>query len=290
MKTIPTILKNISITVFSLLTVLASVSCSQNADSTPATPQYDSEDSTIIAYLKVHDLLVKKFSEFSHRQIEHFKEVIGMQAFSSLLNLDFTMSSIPQKREIQYFFNKYKTDDTFYTEALETDISSELWAYFDQIYSDEIPSKAQDGTVGRYYTISELKQKYPEYDEFNLEGFRPMELINTVINEDFFGASLYADGEFNLYTLYVYYVEYKPKVYISPGRTPYKDPEYVQMIIDHVGNPTDVEVDSVLSVFYDMCSRKNSWYTNDTEGFKNFIIAYYETDLFSGADLEYVEE
>ena len=94
MKTIPTILKNISITVFSLLTVLASVSCSQNADSTPATPQYDSEDSTIIAYLKVHDLLVKKFSEFSHRQIEHFKEVIGMQAFSSLLNLDFTMSSI----------------------------------------------------------------------------------------------------------------------------------------------------------------------------------------------------
>lgn len=88
----------------------------------------------------------------------------------------------------------------------------------------------------------------------------------------------------------MYYVEYKPKVYISPGRTPYKDPEYVQMIIDHVGNPTDVEVDSVLSVFYDMCSRENPWYTNDTEGFKNFIIAYYETDLFSGADLEYVEE
>ena len=286
MKTIRTIIKNISITAFSLLTVLLSASCSQNADTTATTPQYDSEDSTIIAYLKVHDLLVNKFSAFSHRQIEHFKEVIGMHAFSSLLNLDFTMSSIPQRREIQYFYNKYKSDDTFKTDAIEADISSELWTYFNQIYSDEIPSKAQNGTVGRYYTISELKQKYPDYKEFNLEGFRPMELINTVINEDFFGSSQYADGEVNLYTLYVYYVEYKPKVYISPGLTPYKDPEYVQMIIDHVGNPTDVEVDSVLSVFYRMCSLENPWYTNDTKGFKSFIMDFYETDLYSGADLE----
>lgn len=58
------------------------------------------------------------------------------------------------------------------------------------------------------------------------------------------------------------------------------------MIIDHVGNPTDVEVDSVLSVFYRMCSLENPWYTNDTKGFKSFIMDFYETDLYSGADLE----
>ena len=269
---------------------------------------YDEQDVTIIAYLKVNDLIEQKLSQTCEAEISQFEDdyskhinltslgLLGVtdvfyQTFGYNANADDPILKYDVNAINTFFANFYDEEtESFKSDQIEAQISSDLWDYMSALYSDALPAKAQNVEEGRYYTITELKQKYPEYDEFNLEGFRPMELINTVINEDFFGASLYADGEFNLYTLYVYYVEYKPKVYISPGRTPYKDPEYVQMNIDHVGNPTDVEVDSVLSVFYDMCTRENPWYTNDTEGFKNFIIAYYETDLFSGADLEYVEE
>ena len=193
-----------------------------------------------------------------------------------------------------------KSANEYNIEQLEMDISVELWNYLSLTYSEVIPSKAQNTEEGRYYSIAELKAKYPDYKEVEIEGFRPMELVNSVMSEKLFDWSMISNGEVNLRTLYVYYLANRKfaddtKMEKSASLPPNSKTEtkskidYVGIIKTHFPDkiPNEVNVSEVKTTFQKLSSGENPMYTNDTQGFENFANDYFETDMFSGEDTNY---
>lgn len=177
---------------------------------------YDEQDTTIIAYLKINDLLENKLSKTCHSEIEQlkkaYKEHNDAALVSGLFGLNVNVDFDYDTDAIKAFNKKYTAADgkSVKLEELEADITSELWNYLNQNYADAIPAKAQNTAEGRYYTITELKAKYPDYKELEIEDFSPMELVNSVVNEKLFDFSMLSEGDVNLRTLYVYYLANKP--------------------------------------------------------------------------------
>lgn len=173
---------------------------------------YDEQDATIVAYLKVNDLLEKQLSASADKEIDSFKEMYGAQFISDFCGLGLNFNSNYDEEIINSFSQRYIiAKDCFDTVRLEADISAELWNYLTTLYSETVPPKAQNTETGRYYTISELKAKYPDYKDLEVEDFSPMELISTVMNEKLYEFSMIAQGDINLHTLYVYYLTSKNK-------------------------------------------------------------------------------
>lgn len=258
---------------------------------------YDEEDATIIAYLKINDLLETKLEKTCEDEISAFEN--AAEAHEKIAAADFfgvydVFGVAPDDEFLAYdedaitsFYKKYYIDETesFNMKALEADISSELWTYINSLYADLIPAKAQNTEEGRYYTISELKEKYSDYKEVEIEDFSPMEIIKTVENEGLFDFSLLSDGEVNLHTLYCYYIhlnslsEQEDKALDNLG--------YVTIIDSHFpdGIPDDFDTDAVIKLFQKLSTGDNPIYTNDLEGFEKFAFDYFETDMFTGEDL-----
>lgn len=170
---------------------------------------YDEEDATIIAYLKINDLIEERISGTSKSEIEKWysnaQNATYSQALFGYSAGDFDMALLAE------FTNKYGGKDLNF-QQLESDISSELWYYFNSTYSEEeIPAKAQNSEEGRFYTISELKEKYPDYKEVEITGFSPVVLIDNIMKENLFEESIYAKGGISLRTLYTVYLACKPK-------------------------------------------------------------------------------
>ena len=134
---------------------------------------YDEEDVTIIGILKINDLIEKKLMpvcdaevEKLNKAIEEYNESIDMYNFSNLFNLGLS-NGIKELDydvdQINLMAEKYNTsDNNFDLNKLEIDLTTELWTYFNLTYSDIIPAKAQNTQEGRYFTITELKEKYPD--------------------------------------------------------------------------------------------------------------------------------
>lgn len=164
---------------------------------------YDEEDVTIVAYLKVNDLLEQKIQSTCERDIERFEANMGLR----LLGIGY-MDNDYDEDIINAFYEEFFVNNEVDLEKLEQAIASELWEYLNANYTDDIPSKAQNINEGRYYTIEELRAKYPDYRDLELEDFRPMELVNSVMREDLFELSFISNDDVNLKTLYTYYLYY----------------------------------------------------------------------------------
>ena len=211
---------------------------------------YDEQDVTIIGYLKINDLLESKLSKTCDDEIKElvqaYKDYNDAQLASAFFGWDYNVGFNYDTDIIKVFNKKYTAADgvSVILEKLEADIATELWGYLTLIYSDEIPSKAQNIEEGRYYTIEELKLKYPEYEELEIEEFRPMELINAVMREKLFHLSDYSEGDVNLRTLYVYYLANRVSVEES-------NIDYVTIIKRHFDNniPSSVNVEEVKTLF-----------------------------------------
>jgi len=181
--------------------------------------KYDEQDASIIAFLRTNDLLESKLTKTYNAEIEKVHKDLGQINDVTRMNMLEALVNGTRYEEdydfdcIRNFVKKYKISDnenTYDTEKLELDISAELWNYLNLTYTNTTPSKAQNTEEGRYYTISELKAKYPDYKEIEIEDFSPMELVNRVMNEKLFKLSMISDGNVNLRTLYVYYLANKP--------------------------------------------------------------------------------
>lgn len=248
---------------------------------------YDEDDATIIAYLKINDLLESKLSKTNNDRLADFNqavtkynEAISARALSRFLDwgLNIPVEEFPYDEATINAFNKKYYNE--YTKScnlddLETDLSAELWAYINICYTNTIPAKAQNVEEGRYYTIPELKAKYPDYKEVEIEDFSPMEIIRIVENETLFGLSLISDGDINLNTLYTYYINTKE--------------QYLNIMASHFaeGIPADYDTDAIFRLFYAYSANGgDSPYTRDLGGFKEFANDYYETDMFSGEDCD----
>jgi hypothetical protein len=279
-------MKNLKIV--GLLFIVAAFSCGFSSCTF-----YDEEDTVIIAYLKINDILESRLSKTHHSEIEQFQEkskaVFGARLLGFSIDYDYDGSVIKS------FTKKYSTGKNQYNiELLEIGITSELWNYFDQNYADAIPAKVQNVEEGRYYTISELKAKYPDYKTVEMEDFRPMELVNSIMNEKLFAWSMEAEGDVNLYTLYVYYLEYRQ------DKTEAQEPKQTSEItinskIDFnkaltahfpEGIPDGIDEKKIKATFKRLINGQNPLYTNDQQGFENFANDYFETDMFSGEDAE----
>lgn len=164
---------------------------------------YDEEDVTIVAYLKVNDLLEQKIQSTCERDIERFEANMGLR----LLGIGY-MDNDYDEDIINAFYEEFFVNNEVDLEKLEQAIASELWEYLNANYTDDIPSKAQNINEGRYYTIEELRAKYLDYRDLELEDFRPMELVNSVMREDLFELSFISNDDVNLKTLYTYYLYY----------------------------------------------------------------------------------
>lgn len=269
---------------------------------------YDEQDGTIIAYLKINDLLEKKLAKTCNSEIEKVHKELGkindvssvniQEAFVRYggYNVDYDFDCI------RTFIKKYKISksaEVYNIKQLEMDISVELWNYLNLTYSEVIPSKAQNTEEGRYYSIAELKAKYPDYKEVEIENFRPMELVNSVMSEKLFNLPAISESNVNLRTLYVYYLANRKvaddtktdkSVSISPNSKTetMSKIDYVGIIKTHFPNgiSDEVNVDNVKTTFQKLSSGKDPMYTNDTPGFENFANDYFETDMFSGEDVE----
>lgn len=163
---------------------------------------YDEEDATIVAYLKVNDLLEQKIRKTCERDIEKSEANIALQILDIGYDYDEDIDIVNS------FYEDFFVDNKIDLEKLEQAIANELWEYLNANYTDVIPSKAQNINEGRYYTIEELRAKYPHYRDLELEDFRPMELINSVMSEDLFEPSFFSNDDVNLKTLYTYYLYY----------------------------------------------------------------------------------
>lgn len=151
---------------------------------------FDEQDVTIIAYLKINDLLENKYSG-------NAEEVITENIGQALLLSDNWFESLMFANTIE------KEIDNMSLADIEDEISQSLWEYVAACYpATTIPSKAQNTETGTYYSISELKALYPDYKEVELEDFIPMVLISRVDKEDVFDG-LFGDGDGNLKTLYL---------------------------------------------------------------------------------------
>lgn len=259
---------------------------------------YDEDDATIIAYLKINDLLENKLSKTCGDKIASFEKaaaehdnLVAAQYLNQLLGWGLGISDDDfsyDKDAIDSFYKKYYDKNTkrYDLEALEADISAELWAYINFCYTNTIPAKAQNAEEGRYYTISELKTKYSDYKDVEIEEFSPMELIRTVENETLFDLSLISDGDVNLYTLYAFYLQNKESGKGNAGDSVKE--KYLAIIASHFtgGIPADFDTDAFIKLFNTYSTIDGAPYTNDLEGFKHFANDYLETDMFSGEDYD----
>lgn len=261
---------------------------------------YDEEDCTIIAYLKINDMLEEKLAGNSTNEVLEFMQAYSNATWENMFDYD--------EDAVKSFAEKYydESTDTYNVEKLEAAITSELWTYLNMNYSDPIPAKAQNPDEGRYYTITELKAKYPNYKDLEIEDFRPMELINSVMSEKLFDYSFISDGDVNLRTLYVFYLLCKnaeknekavqngkpsEEVATDDGKDVTAGQndklsegiDYRGIIASHFDGsiPADVNVDEVVSTFK-RCTGKDGLYKNTRAGFESFVIDYFETDMFTG--------
>lgn len=181
---------------------------------------YDEQDVTIIAYLKVNDLIEQKLSQTCEAEISQFDNDYSEHV--NLMSADFwgitdvfydnfgynAHANDPmlkyEANAINTFFANFYDEGTesFRTDKLEAQISSDLWDYMANLYTDALPAKAQNVEEGRYYTITELKQKYPEYNEVEVIDFSPMPLLNLISDEKLFGNSAIDGNPVNLRTFY----------------------------------------------------------------------------------------
>ena len=161
---------------------------------------YDEDDCTIIAYLKINDLLEKRLAGNSADEVLDFMQAYSNATWENMFDYN--------EEAVKSFAEKYydESSDTYKVEKLEADITSEFWNYCNMNYSHALPATAQNPGEGRYYTIAELKKKYPDYKEFEIKDFRPVELVNRVMNEKLFEFSLISNGDVNLRTLSVFYL------------------------------------------------------------------------------------
>lgn len=285
MKTKPSLT---SILLLSLLPLALMTSCSS----------YDEDDATIIAYLKVNDLLESKLSKTCNDRIASFEKaaeehdnLAAAQYLNQLLGWDPGISHDDfsyNEDAIDSFYKKYydKNTKTYNMEALEADISAELWTYINFCYTNTIPAKAQNAEEGRYYTISELKTKYSDYKDVEIEDFSPMEIIRTVESETLFDLSLISDGDINLCTLYAFYLQNKESGKGNAGDSVKE--KYLAIIASHFtgGIPEDLDTDALIKLFNTYSTIDDAPYTNDLDGFKQFANDYLETDMLSGADYD----
>lgn len=254
---------------------------------------YDEEDAVVIAYLKINDILEEKLSGSSANEVLEFMQDYGSATWENMFDFD--------EDAVTSFAEKYydEDDDTYDVEKLEADISTELWNYFDMNYFDAIPSKAQNADEGRYYTITELKAKYPDYKEVEIVDFRPMELVNSVMNEKLFDYSFVSEGDVNLRTLYVFYLLCKntgagsqtaqqENKGVQKGGNSSDGIDYKGVIGSHFngGIPADVDVDDVVSTFKRLTEGEYKLYENTQAGFEQFANDYFETDMFSGEGVD----
>lgn len=259
---------------------------------------YDDDDVTIIAYLKINDLLEDKLLETGSDEILVFKDaidehekIIAANALGSMFgfstnNTESKLSSY-NETAITAFFEKYfnSETETYDMKALENDITTELWNYINFLYTNTIPAKAQNTTEGRYYTISELKSKYPDYKSVELEDFSPMGIITQVEKEKLFGQPSLNNTNINIHTLYVFYLQ--NKAIEIELQSALNNPEYIKIIKSHLPDPAkeDIDTDEIIKLFMQLSTSEDPSYSNDKEGFEQFANDYFETDIFSGEDL-----
>lgn len=264
---------------------------------------YDEEDVIIISVLKTNDLIEKKLLpvcdaeiEKLDKDIEEFNESVDMQNISNFLGLGFSTKiknldyDIDQ---INLMIEKYQTPENVYDlNKLEIDLTTELWTYVNLTYNNIIPAKAQNIHEGRYFTITELKQKYPDYDKVEISDFRPMELISTVDNEKIFDISLLSEGDINLRTLYIFYLhnrkeqEELKKLEDIVKSNP--DIDYIGIIEGHCNEETlkKTNILEIINIFNKLSINNNPVYECNENGFKQFAFDYFETDMFRGEDID----
>lgn len=268
-----------SVLFLSILAVASWTSCSF----------YDDEDATVIAYLKINDLLEEKLSKTAIEEIGRFLD--------DCEHMSWTISSDYDENAINTFYQKYYNEsvNTYDEGALENDITAELWNYLIQTYSENIPAKAQNVQEGRYFTISELKEKYKDYKTVELDDFRPMELINIVMNEKLFDCTFISEGDVNLHTLYVFYLTCRlrendgaasNKESAEATNVKASDIPYRQIIETHFTNgvPVELSIDEIISTFNKLSQGESPLYQNSRDGFEQFANDYFETDMFSGEE------
>lgn len=103
-----------------------------------------------------------------------------------------------------------------------------------------------------------------------------------------FEFSLISKGDVNLRTLYVFYLlckkaENSSTAGQSGGGSDSID--YKGIIAAHFGGtiPADVNVNEAVATFK-RCIGKDGLYKNTRSGFESFVVDYFETDIFTGAD------
>ena len=268
--------------------------------STLSCKSYDEQDVTIVAYLKLNDLIEQKLSETCEAEISQFeddysKHVAYMSAdflgISDVFYGSFGYNASAHDPFRKYdanavnsFFSNFYDEETesFLIDKLEAQISSDLWDYMGNLYSDALPAKAQNAEEGRYYTVSELKQKYPEYNELEVVDFSPMPLLNLISDEKLFGPASIEGNPVNLRTLYSYYIINKQ---LTESIDSELDTLKYRVVIDsHFpdGIPDDLDIDAVISLYQRLSKGKDAMYSDDMEGFEKFANDYFETDMFTG--------
>lgn len=264
--------------------ILSPVSCNS----------YDEQDATIIGFLKINDLLEKQLSPKCEAEIEQFEQTVqdhyGLLGILSAYTNYIDDPYLNYDEDcINYFFNTIydDTSDTYDMATLENEITSELWIYIDNLYADIIPAKAQNIEKGRYYTITELKEMYPEYAQLEMQDFSPMSVINVVKDEYLFGPTSFFESHVNLRTLYMYYL-YNRKLLEKADKMS-SLVEYSMVVDSHFpdGIPDNLDVESIVNIFKKLSTGENPIYSDDMEGFKKFAFDYFETDMFSGEDTQY---
>lgn len=263
---------------------------------------YDEQDVTIISFLKINDLLEQQLTPESDSAIDQYNQDVEDHEQMASANLLFSLGGVGDlfsdsddplmkydQNSINYIFSTiYDSEkNSANMSLLENEITTELWNYINNLYTDIIPAKAQNVEEGRYYTISELKKMYPKYAEVELEDFSPMNLINTVKNETFLGAVTFGNSNVNLRTLYIFYLYYKDGT--EPVESSADLSQYQEIIASYFpdGIPDDLDVNKIMNTFQWLSTGEDPVYSNDLAGFKNFASEYFETDMFSGADTEY---
>lgn len=261
---------------------------------------YDEQDVTIIAYLKVNDLIEQKLSQTCEAEISQFDDYYSEHV--NLMSADFwgitdvfydtfgynARANDPmlkyEANAINTFFANFYEEETesFRTDKLEAQISSDLWDYMANLYTDALPAKAQNVEEGRYYTITELKQKYPEYNEVEVIDFSPMPLLNLISNEKLFGAPSIKGKTLNLRTLYSYYIINKQLAESIDSEL--ETLKYRVVIDSHFpdGIPDDLDIDAIISLYHKLSKGNDAMYTDDMAGFEKFANDYFETDMFTG--------
>lgn len=261
---------------------------------------YDEQDVTIIAYLKVNDLIEQKLSQTCEAEISQFDNDYSEHV--NLMSADFwgitdvfydnfgynAHANDPmlkyEANAINTFFANFYEEETesFRTDKLEAQISSDLWDYMANLYTDALPAKAQNVEEGRYYTITELKQKYPEYNEVEVIDFSPMQILNQITGEKLFGAPSIKGKTLNLRTLYSYYIINKQLAESIDSEL--ETLKYRVVIDSHFpdGIPDDLDIDAIISLYHKLSKGNNAMYTDDMAGFEKFANDYFETDMFTG--------